>query len=482
MVSSSSRFFAVLAALLFALPAQAAMRSAELETWIDRELTPYLASQLSSHPRFRNESLRFVVMKDSNPQAVTSALALALRDRLQDALMDTPGIRIAWRPDLQVPGRIPDSGSVDCSADVVHYLVGLEITETRAGEFALSLRALDLEDRSWVAGFGKSWSGALTASQHRLWREAGTDNSFLGERDVPFDESQTDLLAAHLAHKLGCTLLQQVAGEYVATPIAGEKVKSGDMIELVANNLAAYNALQLTQDGADANAAIEAKAHKVDDDLFQYWITVRPTAATSELAAISASAYVYLQEPFLQAELVSPTVTPVVGNRGAVLSDLRLIALNDVQQCSRYRECFALQTQSSEDAIVFFLNHQLKRGLVRLASDRCEQRASARVIRANETVRFSLLNDDLGQGAWLPADDWELDPAMDTFYAVAANDNKAARALARHIERLPARCSASVRNGLQGDELARWLKELDAIAGHWQTQIDWQLIRVRNVY
>ena len=31
-------------------------------------------------------------------------------------------------------------------------------------------------------------------------------------------------------------------------------------------------------------------------------------------------------------------------------------------------------------------------------------------------------------------------------------------------------------------ELQRWLEELEAIASHWQTEIDWQLIRVRNLY
>jgi hypothetical protein len=71
---------------------------------------------------------------------------------------------------------------------------------------------------------------------------------------------------------------------------------------------------------------------------------------------------------------------------------------------------------------------------------------------------------------------------MDTYYAVAASDNKAARALARHIERLPLRCTASVRQGMKGPELQRWLEELEAIASHWQTEIDWQLIRVRNLY
>ncbi|HSD70969.1 MAG TPA: hypothetical protein VLB07_15530 [Woeseiaceae bacterium] len=464
------------------MPAFAASRSPELEHWLDQELVPYVADQLSTHPRFRNESLQFVVMKDSNPQPVSSALALALRDRLQDALMDTPGIRIVWRPEQSLPGRIAGSGEVDCSADKVHYYIGLELTETRAGEFAFELRALDLEDRSWVAGFGKSWSGALTAAQHRAWREVATDQSFLGERDVPFTGSQTDLLAARLAHKLGCSLLQQVAGEYIATSGAGEAGETAGMIELVTNNLAAYHALRVATDGSEANATIEARAHKVDEDLYQYWVTVRPNAAASDLKAISASAYVYIEEQFNAAELVTALPPVSYTRQGAMLSGLRLVELDDVRSCSNRRDCFALQTRSNEDAIVFFLNHQLNHGLVRLAGEDCTQRATARVIRANESVNFSLLADAPGGGEWLPGEKWELSPSMDTYYVLAASDNKAARALARHVERLPLRCTASVRQGLKGGELQRWLAELETIADHWKTEIDWQLIRVRNLY
>ncbi|MDH4047010.1 MAG: hypothetical protein OEW68_07905 [Gammaproteobacteria bacterium] len=481
-MSIRAAIFTTVLSVVAATQSVAAPRPVALESWIDNELTPYVASQLSTHPRFRNESLRLVVMKDGNPQPVASALAIALRDRLQLALMDTPGVRITWQPDQPKFGHVPGGTGVDCSADVVHYYIGLELAEKRSGEFELSLRALDLEDRSWVSGFGKTWNGALSTSQHRKWREVATDLSFLGERAAPFDESQSDMLAAHLAHKLGCSLLQQVAGEYVATPVFDDEGEPQNMIELVANNLAAYRALQLTTDATQANAAIEAKAHRVDDDLYQYWITVRPRDTASDLPAISASAYVYMQQPFIDAEKV-PFVPAVAASRaGTVLSASRLVQLDDYPACSTRFECFALQARSNEDAVVFFLNHQLNRGLVRLADDRCDRRASARVVRANESVNFALRADDPGTGSWLPGESWELEPDMETYYVVAASDTKAARAIARHIEQLPQRCTSSVRSGLRGAVLQRWITELNAIADHWKAQIDWQIIRVRNVY
>jgi hypothetical protein len=189
-----------------------------------------------------------------------------------------------------------------------------------------------------------------------------------------------------------------------------------------------------------------------------------------------------MPETFNAAELV--TALPSTGHvrPGAMLTNLRLIELDDFRSCNNRRDCFALQTRSNADAVVFFLNHQLNFGLVRLGGEECNQRVTARVIRANEAVSFSLLSDEPGGGQWLPGDKWELSPSMDTYYVVAASDNKAARALARHIERLPLRCTASVRQGMQGAALQRWLEELEAIAGNWKTQIDWQLIRVRNLY
>ena len=456
----------------------AGSKQPELENWVDDELVPYVATQLSTLPRFRNETVRIVVMKDGQPQSIASELALAMRDRLQAALMDTPGIRIAWDGNPSTISRVPGSSAVDCSADIVHYYVGLELAEQRAGEFELSVRVLDLEDRSWVSGFGKVWRGALTTAQQRAWREVESDPAFLGEREVPFEESQTDLLAAELAHKIGCSLLQQTAGEYVAMPILDNE--SNTVIELVSNNLAAYRALQLTDDAGSANAAIEAKAHRVDDDLYQVWVTVRPLSTSDGLPDIGASAYVYMPRPFASAVRIETPRTDAATRSGTVLANLRLVELDDRRSCNRRAECFALQASSHSDAVVFFLNHQLNHGLVRLGD--CEQRATARVVRANDAISFSLIKDSMGSGNWQAGERWDLNPTKDTYYAIAASDAKAARAISRHIEQLPLRCSPSLRSGLQGPALQRWLDELDAISTHWASSVDWQSIRVETLY
>jgi hypothetical protein len=47
---------------------------------------------------------------------------------------------------------------------------------------------------------------------------------------------------------------------------------------------------------------------------------------------------------------------------------------------------------------------------------------------------------------------------------------------------LPSRCTAATRPGLEGAALARWLGEFDRLAEAWSARVDWQIIRVKNVY
>ena len=98
------------------------------------------------------------------------------------------------------------------------------------------------------------------------------------------------------------------------------------------------------------------------------------------------------------------------------------------------------------------------------------------------SFRVPLPLESLRSGSWSVADSWSLHPDKDTYYALASSNSKAARALARHIDQLPGRCSASIRGGLEGEELQRWLEELSEIMDRWDSEFDWQSIRVRNVY
>ena len=485
--------------LMAASPATAASRNADLDAWIANDLTPFVREQLITHPRFKGESLRFVVLQNGNPQATSNALALRVRDHLREAAADVPGVRIAWQPDDPHYIRGSGPGGVDCTKTEVHYLIGVEMHLVEAGLLAVDVRALDVEDRSVVPGFNNSWKGPISSRQYREFTRMETDLTFRGEREAPYEESQMDLLAAHLAHDLGCNLLRQTEAEYVITEsasMAGSNSVSG-MVELVSNNLAQYSTLQFSSTDESANSVIEGKAHRIDEDLYQYWVTVQPKNSGSAIQALSASAYVRLPERFAIAEFVEVPPDPEFPSDANFLASLKIVELPDSPTCIAKRidsrspvyrrsytdnSCFALAVQSTDDAVVFFLNHQLNNGLVRLADVSCLQRTSARIVRSNQQLRFTLPPDSLDSAAWSAADSWQLDPDLDTYYAVAASDTKAARALSQHIEQLPKRCSAPVRPGLEGVALRRWMEELTEILNHWGPAIDWRTIRVKNIY
>lgn len=482
------------------LPAAAASRHATLDAWVANELTPFAREQLSSHPRFKGESLRFVVLENGNPQATSNSLALSVRDRLRDSVADVPGVRIAWQPDNPHYLRHTGPAGVDCTRTEVHYLIGIEMKLLNPGMLSVEVRALDIEDRSIVTGFNKSWQGQISSREYRAFRRKETDLTFRGEREVPYIESQSDLLAAHLAHDLGCGLLRQTEAEYVITrsgdPAGDDLVSS--LVELVGNNLARYSSLQFSSTAEDANSIIDGKAHRIDEDLYQYWITVQPREAGSDLSALSASAYVRLPEKFKIPEVYGVPVVPALQSKPGFLGSLRLVELEGPTSCltksisgtsQRYHrsylendDCFALAVRSSDDAVVFFLHHQLNNGLVRLADSSCTHSTSARIVKSKQQVQFVLPAESLTSAAWKVAESWQLYPDRDIFYAVATTDNKAVRELSGHIRRLPRRCSASVRPGLEGIALQQWIDELTRIIDRWGPAVHWQTIRVKNIY
>lgn len=494
----------ILGMWMVALPleGQAASRAGNLEEWFRKDLTPYVSGQLRTMPRFRNESFRFVVMVDDSPQSEGSALAIRLRDRLRDSVSDIPGIRVAWQADQPGTGLVSDGSGPDCTKNEANYFIGIELSESPGGLAEIKVRALDIEERAWVTGFNRSWRGTLTGTERIQLRQTVADATFRGERHAPWNDSEIDLMAASLAYELGCSLLRQTAGEYVLdTGPTDENIDAANaLVELVGNNLASARALQYSAASGSSNAVIEGKAHLIDEDLYQYWVTITPTDEASGLSVLSADAYVRIPDKYAAATLVPDAGYELPKGDGGFLSTLRIVRLDGQRAClsgtrrysgvsdtgGRYRfgaaDCFALQLRATGDAIVFFLNHQLNHGLVRLADEQCAHRSLARIARTNEELRFPLPLDSLQTGSWSAADTWSLHPKEDSYYVVAATDTRAARALSRHIEQLPLRCSASLRSGLEGEALRRWLEELNAIANHWSAEVDWQSIRVKDVY
>jgi len=483
---------ALLVAFACATGLPAAARDADLDEWLARDLVPYVRQQLADMPRFHNESFRFVVMKDERPESEGAELALQIRDRLRDAASNVPGIHVAWLGDRPGVGLAAGGAALDCTSNEANYFIGVQLDEVRNGTVDIRIRALDVEERSWVPGFERSWRGEVSGGQRLALSRIVSDPTFRGERNAPWNDTETDLMAAHLAWELGCKLAGQTAGEYVVA--ATDSGPTADLVELVGNNLAGLDALRFGD--ADANAVIEGKAHRIDDDLYQYWVTITPTETDSPMTALSADAYVRVPDSYRAATLLPEATFDLARSEAAFLTDFGLVRLHDPAACTTERpyypgtldgrrrtgDCFALRTGSADDAVVFFLNHQLNYGLVRLAYGECAERTNARVVRADRELEQALPVDTLRSGSWSDAADWVVSPAADTYYVLAARDSNAARALSAHVAKLPRRCSASVRPGLEGEALRRWLDELAALADRWSPAIDWRSIRVKDLY
>ena len=478
----------------------AAARNLDLDTWIDTELIPYTSRELKQHPRFRNQAIQLVVLRDESPQSDGSELAINIRDRLRDALNAVPGIRILWSADPSGIDVTSRAAFPNCAALQPDYLVGIEMNDQRHGELSIAVRALDVADRSWVPGFGMTWDGPISSMQMRQYRTRAIDPDFRGERNAPWHTSELDLMAAHLARSVGCKLLRQVDAEYVLTHSGEGDDSPGKLIELVSNNLAGNAYLQFADDGIAANAVITGKAHRIDDDLYQYWITVTPLDHGTGLASLSADAYVRIEDPYQAAALIPEEGYELTPGSEPFLDRLSVVVLPERSTCRisgsgmrtanpRYGfgaandpACYALQLRTEEDAVVFFLNHQLNNGLVRLAGGSCSFRTDGRIARRNDTLRFPLPVDALQSGNWTSTSQWSLAPREDTYFAVASKNTRAARALSAHIATLPKKCSASIRAGLEGPALRAWLDELQQILSHWGPEIDWRGIRIKEIY
>ncbi|MGI9237614.1 MAG: hypothetical protein ACR2QZ_09470 [Woeseiaceae bacterium] len=515
-----TRRILILLTLLVAqsIPAVAQSREKDLDRWLDRDLIPYVRQQLLVHPRFKNETVMFVVLKNNAPASASNALALSLRDRVLAAAVATPGVAVGWQQGRT--SRSIDSQPQDCTLDDVHYYVGVELTQKLDSNYAVNVRALDLEDRNWVTGFGKRWQGRLSTTQRQAMRQSRIDETFLGARDVPFTLAQTDLLAAHLAQKLSCAMQKRVSDEYVVATDVQEPTSQGlqGTVELISNNLASRQALTLSNDDGRSNAVLSGKAHQIDGALYQYWLTVTPQNVDDDVAALSASAYIVLPETALaentpqfatrqdedrrlepRGAKAIPTAVPTVvsipnAGKDSLVSPLRIasptsfsdcqdgsVAIRDATYMAGVRPCSLLETEAHSDSIVFFLQHQANHGLVRLSGPECRDRTSVRVARKGESIRFPIARTTTVGRNWSETHDWLVEPDLDTYYAVVVSDAQVARRVANHLDALPLRCSASIRPGYEGVELREWLADFAMITARSSGNVDWRALRVNDV-
>jgi len=495
------------AALLGTPPAVAA---SELDQWFSSTLLPHVEDRLTRHPRFRGENLLFVALRDGQVEPVSNRLVLGLRDRLLDAAIDMPGVRIAW----QQRGQTTDE-SCGAGAD---YWIGIELEETLSGQYRASVRALDKAEKTWVSGFGLSWQGTLRPAERRALGETRSDPAFLGSREVPYSLDQSDLMAAELARKLRCEVTAADGTDYVvALPETADSEDLANTLALAARKLDQANTLRITTDETTANAEISGTALKVSGSLHQYWLRIAPVDTTSSANGMSTSVYVTTSTETPAALLAAhddgsvsraeddprppqsnnPSVNrPAPDTRpsrltgvempGAARSRLLrpLAVYRDGRQaaCRTGDACAVLEARALDDVVVYPLAYRPGLGLTRLATGACTSQARASIVTAGRSALYPVPEYGRVRRNGSQSPRWLLSPARTTYYAIAVDNARDARRLSAHLAALPSLCDGALEPGLSGLSLERWLEELSHLMLELRARVQWQSIEIDDTY
>lgn len=487
----------ILLSLALSLDATAGALSfstSSLDRWIDRELGPYLAEQLATYPRFKGESVALVAMDGAEVTPEIDELTLEIRRRLTDRLLDTQGVNLVWRPASPSWETRLDPSELGCREDdEVHYYIGIEVRSISSSGHRISVRALDLEDRNWVTGFGRQWEGSLSRQERAASRRRQTDEYLRGLRALPFNESEPDLIAAYLAENMSCLLQSTSASELVVytEPADEATTRLRAIPELVGNYLGQSQTVQLTDDRDRANVILRGRLHSIDNRLHQFWLMVRPREG-AQLPALDTDAYVQLDRV---AVAHAPTrdyqnIDAVQGSRADLISPLRIAGAQGTR-CSEHgssrerpprstrastkelHDCVSVELDVYRRASVFLLHHPIDARSVELLPADCE-------LGGGRAYRFS------GPGTLrLPAPGPRAAESrggsdLETFYALAVSDAQAAQKVEAHLNQLPANCMDWPRHSMSPREREAWLTELDVLVRGLGTRADWQAIRIRH--
>lgn len=454
-----------------------------LEAWFDQELEPYLAETLTTHPRFRRETVTVAVMHGDEPQAAPDSLSRALSLRLTRFLQSTPGVNLIW-----------DGGrsAGDCvRREDAHYVIAVDLQQSGPGSHRLAIRALDREEGLWVTGFGKEWNGRLTRGQYARSRQPAATAESRGLRDDPFREDEGDLLAERLAAGLAADFCGFVGEPLVVHAEAvGQNAFVADTVQLVANNLARSPHIRSVPDPAAANLILSGRLYAIDGDLQQFWVQARPATAGARFPVTDVAAYVETSIPGRLVGRSSPDApaAPVEDNPlpaalparrpgfdspGAVeLGALRVLTPNDHWMCRRadpWRRgarvlrpgesladdaCFALEIEVGGDAEVFLLRRDPAAGLVRMMPGRCGRHGRV----PGRTYGEATLRFPSGPAGWAHALRPPRAAMRERWIALALPADAGAADLRRHLSRLPDDCAAEDGASVDADA---WLADLD---------------------
>ncbi len=448
-------------------------KDSSLQHWIDSELAPYLAEELAQHPRFKGEPIVLVQLDGADVQPDIDGLTRTLRNQLMDRLLAEPGVILPLQPQQQAPQHHRRIDRVQCgrTRDASHY-IGIEITRSANAKHRVAVRALDVQAGEWVSGFGKHWTGRLTASEEQALRERRRDESLRGLRVLPFGSAHPDLAATYLANNLSCLLRQRDEDSLVlyVEPLQSDQPRLRTLLSLIGNNLSRYREVRVTDRKEEATFLLRGEAYEIHSGLYQVWVVLRPEHSGEHLSGMDTATWVSLQSGSQQPVVESSVESKYEPN--PAIASLQLVhRKNRRQGCARRRAgrrddlgCPALELTVENTEGVFVLVHDVIDGISRLSSGRCIEDRQA-TIGAPSTLRYAFPAERFAEAGW------------PTVYAIAVSDLQLAKRFDSHLQRLPDACGSIA--GLRTDgAMSAWLDTLDRLIADNGDHTAWAARRI----
>jgi len=274
--------------------------SNSLNTWVDQSLIPYLTEQISLHPKFKGEPFLIVSMKEDDIRPEINDLTRQIRNRIKDALITKPGVNLVWRPSVKPWGHQRRLGDVECDEGrKINFYLGIDTGFTPVDNMLyVKIRALDMVEKKWTDGFGRSWEGLPTKKQKEAMGRVKMDEYLRGLRPLPFTQKHPDLVAAYLAHNLSCIFRQIETDEikvYIEQP-TGQIAFFQSTVKLVKKYIAKFREIKITDDRSKANVIASPEIETIYNNLYQIWVTVKDKKGQEYLGGAEAETYVILDD------------------------------------------------------------------------------------------------------------------------------------------------------------------------------------------
>jgi hypothetical protein len=407
-------------------------------------------------------------------------LAAGVQTLIVQALTGTTGIVMARQPVAPDWQQVGSPRRLDCRPGNGRYLVGVETGAAGAGRAHLKIRILDLDDNAWVPGFAYDWSGRLNGEERTKLSRKTSVETLRGQRSLPFQPDQPDLLAARIAFTLGCGLLAQPEVEIRAwVDDASADEYGGATLSLVGSYLARADVLRLTNDRDQADVILSSRIHPVAAELKQYSASLRPVGSESNMPSLEAAAYVSApgSNP---SEIDVAAETPVQSPDSieGTLAQIHLKVLRlpdpcrpgrcdwvgetlDISAALPVSESLVLEVTSATEQRVFVLALGEGTGLTRLAPSGCGG-GNGISVGSGKRLRHPLTPDHYMSGGL-------------SVFVVATPDGRSSRRLANLISQVPAGCTSRT---MSGARLERWLSRLDELMGGELQFASWNGLRL----